>query len=214
MKEFILKPVDQDSEVIRISDSIKKLKNSIVEMDKDLEKRKSALEDERQKFYQLNVKKELGKVSDKSFADAKNSFIQLQVEYNNYFENEYTIQKNAKTEALSILKDKLEKARETAYSNLQTEIDSFIKELQSDASESVEKLKPIIKEFFKVLKIKSNLKRQIDPSAYSTLPFSYEYFFNHSIELYNRLIMIELIGNDKFDTDMIFKVESVRNFID
>ena len=214
MKEFVLKPVDQDSEVMTITKSIEQLKNSIVEMDKDLEKRKAALNAEKQKFYELNVKKELGKVSEKSFAEAKNSFIQLQVNYNDYFENEFTIQKNAKAEALTILEGKLRTATKIAYNNLHDEIDLFIKDLQSEASESVEKLKPIIKELRKVLVIKSNLKRQVNPSAYSTLPFYYEYFVNSGIGLYNRLTMIELIGSDKLNGDMVYKIEGYRDFID
>lgn len=216
MKTFELKTVDQHPEVLKIKKSIQQLKDSIVEMDKNLDDKTVQLESERQEFYQLNVKKELGEVTDKVFSDAKKQALQSEFVYNTFVQNQYTIEKNAKAEAIKVLEGRLEDAEAAALVELENEIDTYIEELRLEATEVVEKLKPIIKECHRVIKAKMVL----NPGQYRPLKFRYEYSFGQLIPIHNslkKLTMIgsnELTGSSELVQKVVNKIEDVREFKD
>ena len=219
MKTFELKTVDQNPEVLKIKNSIQQLKNSIVGMDKNLMDKTVQLERERQGFYQLNVKKELGEITEKEFNDAKKQALQSEVVYNAFVQNQYTIEKKAKAEAIKVLEERLAKTEATALGELNNEFDSYIEELRLEATEVVEKLKPIIKECHKVIEAKMILEQK-HSGNYKSLPVRYDYPFGHLIQIHNSLKILtmvgslELTGNGDLVQKVINKLEYVREFRD
>lgn len=219
MKTFELKTVDQNPEVLKIKNSIQQLKDSIIGMDKNLDDKTVQLESERQEFYQKNVKKELGEITDKEFNDAKKQALQSEVVFNNFVQNQYTIEKKAKAEAIKVLEERLAETEAVAFGELNNKFDSYIEELRLESIEVVEKLKPIIKECHKVIEAKMILGEK-HSGKYKSLPVRYDYPFGRLIQIHNSLKTLtmvgslELTGNGDIVQQVINKLEDIREFRD
>ena len=213
MNTFELITVDQDSEVIRIRAAIKGLKEGKLNQESERADLVKRTQTSIEKFQAAVVKKELGEISEKQLNVLQTETISLQSELAEYDRTNTVFLSAGKEEALNQLEGKLKLAIDAAHNKIDEDINAFIEETRLEALEPIELLKPYLKEWNRVLKLKANNSYSQNPNSHRQLSFNYEYPLTITPQLYNLFKIIELIGKE-IPYDLVRKIDASRDFID
>lgn len=206
MKTFELKTVDQNTNVIKVKESIASLKQAINSVDNEDQTLSKSVNDTSQNYQDALVKKGLGKINNNQFAEIESSMKEARDKLQKFNGENNPVVRGVKKQALAKLEEELKLAEELAATEICNEVDSYIEELRLELQDPVNKIKESLREFKKVLEI----KRRLSPS--STLVFRYEYPHNNLAKVHNYLKIVELIGKE-IPQETLFRIENSREFI-